>query len=682
MIYNLRYRNYIPVISLIILLSLFGSSTADAQGSWNFAAPTDGSGTAGAETGKGICTDASGNVYITGPYGNNGTGNTDFNLSNAATNTAPTNGVACGFVASYDKNGNYRWHTIIAGTSTSFSAPSGAICTNGTYVWFAGTTNMAGSPQVISPSNTISIVSTGGTGTDNLVGQLNCSNGAVNWAVEFGGASGNDLAQGICVDPAGCVYVIGSYGGTFTLNSITAPASGGTSDLYVAKFNTTGALIHLTTGGSTTGADMIANGGSLCYVPGASPSIVAVGSFAAGTASYAGGVYTFVNSGASGHDALLLELDTTLNITNAIGVGAGTAATDELLGVVYDPFSGGVYVSGSFNGGAITLPGTAALTSAGVQDVLIACYSVTGNNFIWSRRAGGTGDDRGQAIAVDGVGGILMSGYTGSASSVFGSFTVGTTGLNDLFVARYNTGGTPQWVLTAGGVTDDQARGIASYVETTPSYVQNVYVTGNFQSTAAFGSTSMTADGGNDIFLARIIDLTISLPLKLLSFTGRRVDDFTNRLQWQTAEEVNTKQFIVERSTNGSSYSPIGLVGARSNGPNDYSYEDRQATASCWYRLKMEDIDGKFTYSKVLYLSRSAALQSSVFPNPVSTWFQLHSPVQLLTTTATISNAGGATLKTFLIKDMDMIIDIQDIPAGVYFLTFENGQVLKILKDR
>src|SRR4051812_37321849 len=93
-----------------LALLLFGGQSANAQGSWTYAGPTDGSGNAGAETGKGICTDASGNVYVTGVF----TGTSDFDLNSSSTSTYTAQAID-GYVASYDKNGVFRWKVIVSG---------------------------------------------------------------------------------------------------------------------------------------------------------------------------------------------------------------------------------------------------------------------------------------------------------------------------------------------------------------------------------------------------------------------------------------------------------------------------------------------------------------------------------------------------------------------------------------
>ena len=94
---------------------------------------------------------------------------------------------------------------------------------------------------------------------------------------------------------------------------------------------------------------------------------------------------------------------------------------------------------------------------------------------------------------------------------------------------------------------------------------------------------------------------SVPLPLTLTQFTANRDDD-ESLLQWQTSQEQNTRDFTIERSTDGSNYSPIGTVDATGNSTTarTYSYTDRTPQPNAnYYRLKENDIDGKFTYSPV-----------------------------------------------------------------------------------
>ncbi|MDQ5928608.1 MAG: hypothetical protein QG594_382, partial [Bacteroidota bacterium] len=324
------------LLLVLLLITSFTTFLSNAQGTWNFAAPTDGSGTVGAESARRICVDSNGNVYMIGPFNGAGAA-TDFDLSSSSTNTftASTND---GYIVSYDKNGNFRWKTIVTGTGSDFGAPAGGVCTDGTNVWVSGSANVSGgAATVISSTNTVILTSTG-TGVDNFVAKLNCSNGSIQWAKVFGGTGPNDFGQGICIDPAGNSYMLGCYSSTFTLDGVTAPVFSGTiSDVYIAKFSPTGTLLAVATGGSTV-QDAVNAGGGICYVPGATPTIVAVGHTGAATSSF-GSFTGLANAGV--YDIVLLELDLNLNYTNVLVFGS--SGSDELLAAVYDPSSGDVF---------------------------------------------------------------------------------------------------------------------------------------------------------------------------------------------------------------------------------------------------------------------------------------------------------------------------------------------------
>jgi hypothetical protein len=586
-------RKTLTILTLSILC--FGNSIA--QGTWTFAAPTDGSGSSTAETGRSICVDASGNTYIMGVFNGSGVA-TDFDLNNSSLNTftASTND---GFIASYDKNGNFRWKTIVSGTGSDFGAPSGGICTNGTSVWVAGSANVsAGAPTIISSTNTVTITSPG-TGVDAFVAKMNCSNGSVVWQQGFGGTGANDFAMGICVDPSGCVYVSGAYSSTFTLGSVTFPAFAGTiSDVYIAKFTPGGVLRSVRTGGSTV-QDFVNAGSGICYVPGSPPAIVATGHTGAATASF--GAFTgLTNTGIL--DACLVELDTALaGFTNALVFGS--TGSDELLSAVYDPSSGGVFVSG-FASGNITFPGTAALTGLGLQDIVIARYSVATNNFVWSSNAGGAANDRGWCVAVDTYGGLYLSGHSAGACAFSGSVSMpANAGLNDLFVTRYNTSGTPAWVITATGAGSEEARGIASYVQTSPSFAETIFVTGITNTTGvSFGAFPVGCDGGNDFFLAKI-NIPSALPVELSSFSTTCQQEL-EQLNWTSESEYRFDYYEIEKSYDLEDFASVGIVDAvgESTTTQQYSFglPLTVENAQVYYRLRMVDLDGSSEFSDII----------------------------------------------------------------------------------
>jgi len=91
------------------------------------------------------------------------------------------------------------------------------------------------------------------------------------------------------------------------------------------------------------------------------------------------------------------------------------------------------------------------------------------------------------------------------------------------------------------------------------------------------------------------------LPVTITGFTAVRSGNETV-LQWQTATEQNSREFVIERSSDGKNYTAIGSVEAAGNSQTllNYAYTDPQPMPnSNFYRLKQVDQDGKFDYSLV-----------------------------------------------------------------------------------
>ena len=101
----------------------------------------------------------------------------------------------------------------------------------------------------------------------------------------------------------------------------------------------------------------------------------------------------------------------------------------------------------------------------------------------------------------------------------------------------------------------------------------------------------------------------ISLPVNFISFTAI-AQKGQSYLQWQTAQEQNSRDYSIERSTDGANYTPIGSVPAAGNSsmPLSYSFLDpAPVTGNNYYRLKEIDEDNHFMYSviRVLYFGAS-----------------------------------------------------------------------------
>lgn len=108
--------------------------------------------------------------------------------------------------------------------------------------------------------------------------------------------------------------------------------------------------------------------------------------------------------------------------------------------------------------------------------------------------AGGTGDDKGWIIALDGTG--LYLGATFSDTIVVGGYKLTSQGGTDILLARYSAAGQLIWVRSDGGPKDDHPGGLAL------DKSGNLHVIGTFSDTASIAGKPFTAVGNSDIFLA------------------------------------------------------------------------------------------------------------------------------------------------------------------------------------
>lgn len=113
--------------------------------------------------------------------------------------------------------------------------------------------------------------------------------------------------------------------------------------------------------------------------------------------------------------------------------------------------------------------------------------------------------------------------------------------------------------------------------------------------------------------------LLVPLPVNFTVFTAMAGKN-QGFLKWQTAQEQNSRDFTIERSSDGVSYDAIGVIDAAGNSatPSDYSFIDETPlNGRNYYRLRETDLDGKFMYSDIRMLSFSATDD-----NQQLVWFQ------------------------------------------------------------
>jgi hypothetical protein len=171
----------------------------------------------------------------------------------------------------------------------------------------------------------------------------------------------------------------------------------------------------------------------------------------------------------------------------------------------------------------------------------------------------------------------------------------------------------------------------------------------------------------------------ILLPVEYKSFTVRAQDNKAF-LQWSTSREVNSKEFVVQHSVNGSSFTNLGTVVAAGNSGTDKNYgylHTSPATGANYYRLAQKDIDGKITYSEIRKIDFVKEAKSFVIQNTLISNGLLKVSINKPLMISLFSGDGKLMLKKQFTPGMHDI-DLSGFPEGMYWLSTK-GSTEKVI---
>ncbi|MCG2614659.1 choice-of-anchor D domain-containing protein [Terrimonas sp. NA20] len=273
---------------------------------------------------------------------------------------------------------------------------------------------------------------------------------------------------------------------------------------------------------------------------------------------------------------------------------------------------------------------------------------------------------------------VLLNGTTGD--------TVRTGNVNRTWLINEAVTGGSDVTLELFWYQPDEQPGFAPMTSRLGHYVSNAWLPG------AMGSPSQDSAGrfsrfhnGYNGFSPFIVTsgTGVALPVELLSFEAVLQGD-RSLLKWKTSDEVNSSHFEIQHSLNGRQFSEVGRLSTH-NTVGVFSYQfvhQMPQSGTNYYRLKMVDIDGSFTYSPVRELVVSASTVLQVYPNPAKhvvtvKGIQPNGIVQLV-------SLDGKMVKQLNTSDTMMSINLDDLPAGAYVLIYRNNglyQQIKLIRE-
>jgi hypothetical protein len=435
-------------------------------------------GGAGWDEGHVLALDPSGNLLVAGYFGSADGGPPPSGYF--GTNLLAGNGQGQFFVAQYDTNGNCLWARTAPGTASSDATSVAADAQ--TNVFVAGIFNgsaVFGSTTLVSTN-----------ASDAFLAKLD-SHGQFLWAIAAGRTNAESIVglASVVLDTTGNAFWASTFSGTMSLGTNTLIARG-TNDVFLAKVSPAGALLRLSQYG-TPGCDLSV---SALAMGGGATNLFLAGNFS-GSAFL--GTNNLVATGS--HDVFLAKLDGSGSVLWALRAGSTSYSGPPALTV---DSSGKSYLAGDAGDALFFNAGSVGVTNVTPQFGYLLQVSSNGVP-LWVRKAINTGGAR--AVALDHLGRPLAAGWVGLPFDD-----------EDIFLARFDTAGNLSGLAFAGGPGNDEAQAVVAAAD------GSIYLTGDFEAGAAFGTNTLAGFGESDIFVAKLagVNPPHSLQIYNLSFIG------------------------------------------------------------------------------------------------------------------------------------------------------------------
>jgi Secretion system C-terminal sorting domain len=301
----------------------------------------------------------------------------------------------------------------------------------------------------------------------------------------------------------------------------------------------------------------------------------------------------------------------------------------------------------------------------------------TSFNIIWSKTYGGSSNDYFSALILTPDGNLMATGET---SSIDGDIST-NAGLSDAWLLKMDTtAGGIVWSKTFGGNRADRASDMLLWGN------DDYLFTGMFSYTIP---NTATTHPQLWIVTSKILPINGTLPVKIISFNGQNRGGI-NILNWQTSEEINSKEYKVERSVNGNTFSVIGTIPAGGNSGRLYSFTDIQPANKSWYRLRMIDVDGHQELSNIILIQQNEKQnQLRLYPSLANASVTVEiTTVQNQLCQLFIFNAEGRMIKSET-KNITqginrLLLNVSNLPTGAYYIIIvknEGKETIKFIKQ-
>jgi hypothetical protein len=520
------------------------------------------------------------------------------------------------------------------------------------------------------------------------------------------GGSSSDEGYSIAIDGFGNAYVLGytdSPDYDTTSGAFQTTHGGGSVDIFVTKLNSTGtALVYSTyIGGSNAdyGYGIALDGSGNAYITGLTRST-----------DYPTTTGAFQTTNGGGYDVFVTKLNsmgTALLYSTYIGGGDD----DYGLAITIDG-SGNAYITGETSSTYYDITAGAYQTTnggGGYSDAFVTKLNSTGTGLIYSTYIGGSNDDGGNSIAIDGSGNAYITGYTKSIDydTTLGAFQTTYAGGNgDVFVTKLNsTGSALMYSTYIGGSVLDYGSSIAI------DGSGNAYITGYTISTdydITAGVFQTTNGGNSDVFVSKLNSTGTALIYS--TYIGGNEEEIGYSIAidgsgnayitgYTESTDYDTTPGAFQTTNGGGGYSDAFVTKLNSTGTaliystyiggsdddyalaiaidnsgnayiTGYTWSNDFDTTSGAFQTTNEGIKNVFVTK--INLGGTSSVETlvnketlfSIFPNPNQGNFTIQSTKGLV---FELMDVTGKVINTYTINNTQQTVN-ENLPAGMYFV--------------
>ncbi len=228
--------------------------------------------------------------------------------------------------------------------------------------------------------------------------------------------------------------------------------------------------------------------------------------------------------------------------------------------------------------------------------------------------------------------------------------------------------------LTVNFVNGYTATSGATFTILDGTALSGTFITSNLP-TLSSGLTWNTSYNGSAGTV--ILSVTgVALSAELLDFKSTPTLSAVT-LDWATAAEINMKDFILERSRDSKDFAPLSKTNAKGSNSSYQYLDEKPFNGVNYYRLKINDLDGKTTYSKIVSaIIGGKTFKIKVYPSLVSDMLTIRtdggdiSDFQIYTIAGQVVFAKAKDS----VKSSEVSVNLNDLPVATYLVRAQNTE--------